>query len=139
MSTNTDAAGQFFAAPPDGRARPALAARVRQHRRRRRDVIDLGGDVYVYSSPDYALDVNTVYAITPDGVVVLDSQLLPRHAEAVVRDIRARTDEPIRYVSNSHHHPDHVFGNTVFADEGAELVSSYFTARHDRRSARSGT
>lgn len=93
------------------------------------ETVDLGGDVYVYSAPDYALDVNTVYAITPDGVVVVDSQLLPRHAEAVVRDIRARTDQPIRYVTNSHHHPDHVFGNPVFQAEGAELVSSYFTAR----------
>ena len=85
--------------------------------------------MYVYSSPDYTLDVNTLYVTTSDGVVVLDSQLLPRHAEAVLRDIRARTDAPIRYVTNSHHHPDHVFGNLVFAEAGAELVSSYFTAR----------
>jgi glyoxylase-like metal-dependent hydrolase (beta-lactamase superfamily II) len=61
--------------------------------------------------------------------VVVDSQLLPRHAGAVVADIHARTDEPIRYVCNSHHHPDHVFGNPTFMDQGAELVSSYFTAR----------
>ena len=93
------------------------------------EVLDVGGDVYAYSSPDYTLDVNSVFALTPDGVVVLDSQLLPRQAEAVLREIRARTDKDIRYVSNSHHHPDHVFGNGVFLDQGAELVSSYFTAR----------
>ena len=29
--------------------------------------VDVGGDVYVYSSPDYSLDVNTVFAITGDG------------------------------------------------------------------------
>ena len=46
------------------------------------EVTDVGGDVYVYSSPDYALDVNTRLRLTPDGVVVLDSQLLPRHADA---------------------------------------------------------
>jgi glyoxylase-like metal-dependent hydrolase (beta-lactamase superfamily II) len=91
--------------------------------------VHVGGDVYVYSSPDYSLDVNTVFAITGDGVVVVDSQLLPRHAEAVVREIRQRTDQPIRYVTNSHHHPDHVFGNPVFREQGAEIVSSYFTAR----------
>jgi cyclase len=83
----------------------------------------------VYSAPDYALDVNTIFAITPDGVVAIDSQLLPRHAEGVIEAIRARTDQPIRYVANSHHHPDHVFGNPAFVAEGAELVSSYFTAR----------
>jgi len=126
MSTNES--GQFFAAPPI--AEPVLPWRpeygsIDDHG----ETIGLGGDIYVYSAPDYALDVNTVYGITPEGVVVLDSQLLPRHAETVVADIRARTDKPIRYLSNSHHHPDHVFGNPVFQETGAELVSSYFTAR----------
>ena len=128
MEEETTPAGQFFAAPP-------IAAPVMPWRPEYGSIedagetVDVGCDVYVYSSPDYAVDVNTVYAITPDGVIVLDSQLLPRHAEAVLRDIRARTDQPIRYVTNSHHHPDHSFGNQVFAAEGAELVSSYFTAR----------
>ncbi len=128
MGADTNPAGQFFAAPP-------MAAPVMPWRPEYGTIDDLGetvhvgGDVYVYSSPDYTVDVNTVYAITPDGVVVLDSQLLPRQAEAVLADIRARTDKPIRYVSNSHHHPDHTFGNLVFQEAGAELVSSYFTAR----------
>ena len=128
MSTESKPTGEFFAAPP-------MAAPVMPWRPEYGSIDDsgetihVGGDVYVYSSPDYALDVNTTYAITPDGVVVLDSQLLPRHAEAVVRDIRARTDQPIRYVTNSHHHPDHTFGNLVFQEAGAEVVSSYFTAR----------
>jgi glyoxylase-like metal-dependent hydrolase (beta-lactamase superfamily II) len=128
MGTDTSSKGQFFAAPP--MAQPVAPWRPEYgsiddagH------TTDLGGDVYVYSSPDYTLDVNTVYAITPDGVVVLDSQLLPRHAEAVVRGIRERTDQPIKFVSNSHHHPDHTFGNQVLVDAGAQLVSSYFTAR----------
>ena len=122
------APGHFFAAPP-------IAAPVLPWRPEYGtiddvgEVVDVGGDVYVYSAPDYALDVNTVFAITPDGVVVVDSQLLPRHARAVIAEIRARAEQPIRYVSNSHHHPDHVFGNTEFLAEGAELVSSYFTAR----------
>ncbi len=128
MTTEEKPAGKFFAAPP-------MAAPVLPWRPEYGTIDDvgetteLGGDVYVYSSPDYTVDVNTVYAITPDGVVVLDSQLLPCHAEAVLADIRARTDKPIRYVTNSHHHPDHTFGNLVFEHAGAELVSSYFTAR----------
>jgi glyoxylase-like metal-dependent hydrolase (beta-lactamase superfamily II) len=128
MSTNDQHSGQFFAAPP--MAAPVLPWRPEYGSiDDRGETIYVGGDVYVYSAPDYALDVNTVYHITPEGVVVVDSQLLPRHAEQVMADIRARTGTPIRYVSNSHHHPDHVFGNPVFAEAGAELVSSYFTAR----------
>jgi glyoxylase-like metal-dependent hydrolase (beta-lactamase superfamily II) len=120
--------GEFFAAPP--MAAPVLPWRPEYGTIDDvGDVIEVGGDVYVYKSPDYALDVNTVYALTPDGVVVLDTQLLPRHAEAVLRDIHARSDRPIRYVCNSHHHPDHVFGNVELLAAGAELVSSYITAR----------
>ena len=124
----TEPQGTFFAIPP-------FAAPVMEWRTEygtiddEGETIDLDGGVHVYSSPDFTFGVNSLYLTTPDGVAVLDSQMLPRHAEQVVRDIRARTDAPIRYVSNSHHHPDHVFGNPVFVDAGAELVSSYFTAR----------
>jgi cyclase len=128
MSTESRSAGQFFAAPP-------MAQPVAPWRPEYGTIEDKGGwtelgdGVSVYSSPDYTLDVNTVCAITSDGVVVLDSQLLPRHADAVVRGIRERTHAPIKFVSNSHHHPDHTFGNKVLADAGAQLVSSNFTAR----------
>src|SRR4029453_14394189 len=67
--------------------------------------------------------------ITTDGVVVVDSQLLPRHATAVVTGIRARTAQPIRYVKNTHHHPDPVFGKPTLVADGGELVASNFTAR----------
>jgi cyclase len=128
MAESNSPGGQFFAAPP--MAAPVLPWRPEYGGiEDRGETIDVGGDVYVYSSPDYTLDVNSVFVLTTDGVVVLDSQLLPRHAEAVVGEIQARTDKPIRYVSNSHHHPDHIFGNRVFLEQGAELVSSYFTAR----------
>ena len=87
MGADTKQAGQFYAAPP-------IAAPVLPWRSEYGSIddtgewTDLGGDIWVYSSPDYTLDVNTVCAFTPEGVVVLDSQLLPRHAEAVVRGIR---------------------------------------------------
>lgn len=120
--------GEFFAVPPI--AEPVMPWRPEYGSiDDPGETTDVGGGVYVYSSPDYTLDVNTVYAVTPDGVAVLDSQLLPRHAEAALAGIRERTDVPVRFLSNSHHHPDHVFGNQVFLEAGAELVSSYFTAR----------
>lgn len=128
MTTDTKPTGQFYAAPPMAQPvapwRPEYGCIDDEG-----EWTDVGGGVWVFSSPDFTLDVNTVCVLTADGVVVLDSQLLPRYAEAVVRGIRERTDAPITFVSNSHHHPDHTFGNRVMIDAGAQLVASNFTAR----------
>jgi glyoxylase-like metal-dependent hydrolase (beta-lactamase superfamily II) len=95
----------------------------------RGQTVHVGNDVYVYMAPDYGLGTNSVFAITPDGVMVLETQLLPAIAEDVIASIRERTDKPIRYASISHHHPDHVLGSAAFTAAGAEIVSSYHTAR----------
>ena len=37
--------------------------------------------------------------------------------------IRKRTSAPIRFVIDTHYHPDHVAGNGVFADTGAIVLA----------------
>ena len=44
--------------------------------------------------------------------------------ESMVRMIRTVTDQPVRYVVNTHHHADHSGSNAMFAATGAEIVSS---------------
>jgi len=55
--------------------------------------------------------------VTSDGVVVVDTPQLPTRAVAMRRDAESRG--PIRYVINTEHHVDHIFGNYYFRGTGA--------------------
>ena len=61
----------------------------------------------------YGRGGNVGIVVTDDGVLVIDTQFR-NIAPGIVRQIRAITDKPIRYVLNTHVHGDHVGGNPVF-------------------------
>jgi len=59
--------------------------------------------------------VNTAFIEVPEGVVVIDTGPSKRYGEALVSLIeRTVPGKPILRVYNTHHHPDHVFGNQAF-------------------------
>ena len=60
--------------------------------------------------------VNTAFVVTGNGVVVIDTGPTRRYGEALRDAIRQVTDEPIREVWLTHHHPDHILGNQAFSD-----------------------
>jgi len=59
-------------------------------------------------------NANAGFILTRDGVVVVDSQINPRAAEAMLRAIRKVTARPILYLINTHAHGDHAFADHVF-------------------------
>ena len=77
-------------------------------------------DVFVFISSLYA-EVSAVVVTTPDGAVVIDTLPFPEETRQVREFALRRCPRGIRYVINTHHHADHVYGSYLFPE--AELIA----------------
>lgn len=85
-------------------------------------------NVYSYvgvkdASPRHSYAANAGIVIGTDGVLVIDTLISAKEARRFLKDIRAITKKPIKYVLTTHAHFDHAFGSCVFTDQGATMVS----------------
>ena len=95
-------------------------------------VRQLAPGVYYYFGDEInQKSANCLWVIFKEYVLVVDANY-PWGAEEILLEIRKTTDKPVRFVFNTHYHHDHTFGNSVFADAGAIIVSSTETATEMR-------
>jgi len=74
---------------------------------------------------------NTLIRVTNQGLIVVDTKNPPNPPTAaesdnynrVMEEIRSVTNQPVKYVINTQHHPDHVGNNQKFIDAGAQVVA----------------
>ena len=103
------------------------------------DSNSLAGGVYQFTASfdGYVSGTNSVAIVGTDGVLVYDTFTRPSEARELLRMIRSITTLPVRYVVNSHWHPDHWSGNEVFAEAypGVQIVATARTAEHMRNVA----
>jgi glyoxylase-like metal-dependent hydrolase (beta-lactamase superfamily II) len=66
-------------------------------------------------------EVAATVVITPDGAVVIDTLPFPQETQQVREFALRRSPRGIRYVINTHHHADHIYGSYLFPE--AELIA----------------
>src|SRR5450755_310514 len=63
---------------------------------------------------------NITASVGPDGVLLVDTGTAAM-TDKVIAALRKLTDKPVRYILNTHAHPDHVGGNEKIAATGKTL------------------
>jgi len=71
---------------------------------------------------------NVAVFITGEGVILVDDRF-DRDHEQIVTLVKTVTDQPIKYIINTHHHGDHTGGNAKFLPT-AEIVAQMNARKH---------
>jgi glyoxylase-like metal-dependent hydrolase (beta-lactamase superfamily II) len=79
---------------------------------------DLGDGMYMLEGQGG----NITVAVAKDGIIMVDSQYAPLH-DKIKAAISSISNQPIKYVINTHFHGDHVGGNESFSRDGAIVIA----------------
>jgi cyclase len=97
------------------------------------DPVELAPGIFQFVTPDVAGNVvgNSIAVVMESDVLMFDTTLLPGTAASEIRELSKLTQKPVRYIVNSHWHPDHSGGNAGFtaAYPDLEIISSRETRR----------
>jgi len=78
---------------------------------------EIAPGIVMFATPSYGdvgLDGNSIAVLSRDGVLVFDTNGTPAAAAAVLAEIRRLTDQPVRWIVNSHWHWDHWYGTETY-------------------------
>ena len=69
---------------------------------------------------------NTAVRVTPEGLIVVDTKNPSTETNnifsALQAQLKAISPLPVKYILNTHHHPDHTGNNGALVDLGAKVI-----------------
>jgi cyclase len=87
----------------------------------------LAPDLYAYvSENDHS--ANSTFLIGQHAILVVDTGLNELEGQKLLTEIRAISSLPVRFIVNTHYHPDHQGGNGIVGPD-AIVISSAFTRK----------
>lgn len=97
----------------------------------------IGPDLYAYISDNDA-SANSTFLISEQGILVVDTGLNAQEGRKLLQEIRKVSQAPVRWIVNTHYHPDHRGGNSVVGPD-AIIISTDFTRSQVPDSARANS
>ena len=85
------------------------------------EIIQINDDMYVIHNE--FVPGNVTVLVTDEGVLLVDDKFADNY-ERIVELVASVTDQPVRYVVNTHYHFDHAGSNAAFQAAGAQIVAS---------------
>lgn len=91
------------------------------------DLITVQDDLFVIQNE--FVPGNVTALVTDEGVVLVDDKFEVDY-ENILEMLSTVTDQPVRYVINTHHHGDHTGGNAVAQQMGVQVIASEQARRY---------
>jgi glyoxylase-like metal-dependent hydrolase (beta-lactamase superfamily II) len=99
-------------------AGPALAQQQTDFSRVEQKVTELGNGTYMLEGAGG----NTTVIVANDGVILVDGQFAPLK-DKIKAAVAKLSNQPIKYLINTHFHGDHSGGNAPFSKDGVTVVA----------------
>lgn len=88
----------------------------------------IGPGLYAYIS-DNDTSANSTFLVGTNGILIVDTGLNAQEANKLLEKIRSVSSLPVKFVVNTHYHPDHQGGNALVGPS-ATVISTGWTRDH---------
>jgi glyoxylase-like metal-dependent hydrolase (beta-lactamase superfamily II) len=85
------------------------------------DTVKIADDLYVIHND--VVPGNTTVLISDDGVLLVDDKFDVDH-DNILAELKKITNQPVKYVINTHHHGDHTGGNAKLQAMNVSVIAS---------------